>query len=199
MLCFERIQNAVQRARNRSGGTDACCLSRDRFACAERARKNALRRWCGAERLGHGNDNFLEWGFYDLHHSRLSSGLCPCCSIGWRILRIRRYYLELSGHRARNLYCKFYPGYASNNEPWRNLQRIFFTLIQAYVSGAQTPVTLLFSNIPFLGSGIVGLFSFALGGSQQPLYSWSNNSPTMTVGTFQLLGGRLEVPSGSIS
>jgi hypothetical protein len=60
--------------------------------------------------------------------------------------------------------------------------------LQAYVNGAWTPVTLVFSNIPFLGSGVAGFFSFALGNSQLPLYSWSNNSPTMNAGTFQLIG-----------
>jgi hypothetical protein len=67
----------------------------------------------------------------------------------------------------------------------------FFSLppVQAYVNGAWTPVTLVFSNLPFLGSGVDGLFSFALGGSQLALYSWSNNSPSMNAGTFQLIGG----------
>jgi hypothetical protein len=60
--------------------------------------------------------------------------------------------------------------------------------LSAYVNGAWTPVTLVFANIPYLGSGIAGLFSFAIGGSQLPLYSWSNNSPTMNAGTFELIG-----------
>jgi hypothetical protein len=58
----------------------------------------------------------------------------------------------------------------------------------AYVNGAPTPVILAFSNLPLVGSGIAGLFSFALGGSSRPLYSWSNNSPTMNVDTFHLVG-----------
>lgn len=60
--------------------------------------------------------------------------------------------------------------------------------LQAYVNGAQIWVTPVFYNNSFLGGGVAGLFSFALGGSQLPLYSWSNNSPTMNVGTFQLIG-----------
>jgi hypothetical protein len=60
--------------------------------------------------------------------------------------------------------------------------------ITAYVNGVPTPVKLVFSNLPVLGGGVDGLFSFALGGSSLPLYSWSNNSPTMNVTTFHLMG-----------
>ena len=58
----------------------------------------------------------------------------------------------------------------------------------AHVNGQPTPVILVFSNLPLVGSGIAGLFSFGLGFSSLPLYSWSNNSPTMKVDTFHMTG-----------
>jgi hypothetical protein len=97
---------------------------------------------------------------------------------------ILNYKITGSGNYAANFTLAMHP----TTIPGGSSSLFFLPPSMAYVNGVPTPVKLTFSNLPLLGSGIAGLFSFGLGGSSAPLYSWSNNSPTMKVDTFQLMG-----------
>ena len=97
---------------------------------------------------------------------------------------ILNYKITGAGNYTANFTLAMHPTTA----PGGSSSLFLLPTFTAYVNGQPTPVTLAFSNLPLIGSGIAGLFSFGLGGSSLPLYSWSNNSPTMKVDTFHLIG-----------